>query len=146
MTTVADLMSREVITLQRNDRLVLAEEMMQMSRIRHLPVVNENGRLVGIVSQRDLFHSALVKALGFGTVAKDKTLGSIAVKNVMRDPVVTTTPQTPLRDAARLMLERKVGCLPVVEGDTLVGILTEGDFVSAAATADLGEPAPVRVS
>ncbi len=45
----------------------------------------------------------------------------------------------------RLMLERKVGCLPVVEGETLVGILTEGDFVSAAATADPGEPAPVRV-
>lgn len=146
MPTVETLMSRDVVTLQRNDRLTLAENMMQLSRIRHLPVVNERGRLVGIVSQRDLFHSALVRALGFGTVAKEKTLSSIAVKNVMRDEVVTTTPGTPLRDAARLMLEQKIGCLPVLDGEALVGILTEGDFVAAAATEDPGQPAPVRAA
>ncbi len=134
MQRVEDLMSATVITLDRNERLALAEDLMQTSRVRHLPVVNDRGRLVGILSQRDLFHSALVRALGFGTHAKDKMLGSIAVKSVMHDRVVTTTPDTPVPDAARLMIEQRVGCLPVVRGETLVGILTEGDFVAAAAS------------
>ena len=133
MRTVDDLMTRNVKTVDRNDRLTLAEDLMQASRIRHTPVVNDRGRVVGILSQRDLFHSALVRALGFGTNAKDKMLGSIPVKDVMQDRVVTTTADTPLADAARLMVEHKIGCLPVVLGEELVGILTEGDFVSAAA-------------
>lgn len=133
MRTVDDLMTRNVKTVDRNDRLTLAEDLMQASRIRHTPVVNDRGRVVGILSQRDLFHSALVRALGFGTNAKDKMLGSIPVKDVMQDRVVTTTADTPLADAARLMVEHKIGCLPVVQGEELVGILTEGDFVSAAA-------------
>ena len=90
---------------------------------------------MGILSQRDLFHSALVRALGFGTTAKDKTLQAIAVKNVMADRVLTTTPDTPVAKAARVMLDHKIGCLPVLRGDKLVGILTEGDFVAAAAGA-----------
>jgi CBS domain-containing membrane protein len=133
MRTVEDLMTRNVKTVHRNDRLTLAEDLMQASRIRHSPVVDDRGRVVGILSQRDLFHSALVRALGFGTNAKDKMLSSIPVKNVMQDQVVTTTPDAPLADAARLMVEHKIGCLPVVQGEELVGILTEGDFVAAAA-------------
>jgi CBS domain-containing protein len=132
MQFVKDLMSRKVTTLARNDRLSLAEDLMQASRIRHLPVLNESGHLVGILSQRDLFHSALVRALGFGTNAKDKMLQTIAVKNVMTDKVRTTTQDTPVAEAARVMLEHKVGCLPVMQGDELVGILTESDFVAAA--------------
>lgn len=135
MQTVEQLMSRTVTTLGRNDRLSLAEDLMQAARIRHLPVLDDQGRLVGILSQRDLFHSALVRALGFGTTAKDKMLESIAVKNVMTDPVLTTTPDTPVAEAARVMLDRKIGCLPVLRGDELVGILTESDFVAAAAGA-----------
>ncbi|MDP6580429.1 MAG: CBS domain-containing protein [Vicinamibacterales bacterium] len=133
MQVVKELMSGNVTTLGRNDRLSLAEDLMHASRIRHLPVLNEGGQLVGILSQRDLFHSALVRALGFGTTAKDKMLQSIAVKNVMTDHVHTTTPDTPVTEAARMMLEHKVGCLPVMQSDELVGILTEGDFVAAAA-------------
>ncbi|HJN46378.1 MAG: hypothetical protein CL477_18945 [Acidobacteria bacterium] len=106
MQVVKELMSGNVTTLGRNDRLSLAEDLMHASRIRHLPVLNEGGQLVGILSQRDLFHSALVRALGFGTTAKDKMLQSIAVKNVMTDHVHTTTPDTPVTDAARVMLTR----------------------------------------
>ena len=80
MQVVEDIMSRNVTTLERNDQLSLAEDLMKTSRIRHLPVLNEHGRLVGILSQRDLFHSALVRALGFGTNAKDKMLRTIAKK------------------------------------------------------------------
>ena len=133
MKLVRDLMSRTLITLGRNDMLSIADNVMQADRIRHMPVLNDDGRLVGIVSQRDLFHSALVRALGFGSAAKQKMLDSIVVKEVMATEVVTTTPDTLLREAARVMTERKIGCLPVVDDDRLVGILTEGDFVATAA-------------
>ena len=102
---------------------------MSLGRIRHLPVVDDDGNLVGILSQRDLFHSALVKALGYGTVAKKKIMDVILVKAMMKSDVVTTTPDTFLSEAAQQMESRKIGCLPVLEGGKLVGILTEGDFV-----------------
>ncbi len=130
---VGDVMSREPKTLDRNDRLELADELMRTVRCRHLPVLDERGRVAGVVSQRDLFQSALLRALGYGSRARDQVLSSVVVKEVMTEPVLTTTPDTPLAAAARMMSERKVGCLPVVEGTVLVGILTEGDFVRIAA-------------
>lgn len=130
---VRDVMSPTPKTLGRNDQLSAADDLMQVDRIRHLPVLDERGSLVGIVTQRDLFHSALVRALGFGTTVRDKTLRSILVKEVMHEDVVTTTSETPLTEAAAVMAERKIGCLPVVDGDALVGILTEGDLVALVA-------------
>ena len=134
---VRDLMRPLVKTLERNDKLLIADTVMRNERIRHLPIVDDAGRLVGIVSQRDLFLNALVRALGHGTVARDRALGSITVKEVMTEDVVTTTPETPITAAAQIMVGRKIGCLPVVEGDALVGILSESDIVSAVARGDL---------
>ena len=128
--TVADLMSHEAATLWRNDELSIADNLMALGRIRHIPILDEDGRLAGIVSQRDLFRSALVKALGYGSVAQDRALKNIRIKEVMTNDVFTTTPHTPLNEAAALMLQHKVGCLPVLDGDKLVGILTESDFVA----------------
>lgn len=134
---VLDLMSRPVRTLERNDMLSIADTVMRNERIRHLPVLDDAGRLVGILSQRDLFFNALVRALGHGTVARDRALGSILVKEVMTEDVVTTTPETPITAAAQMMVDRKIGCLPVVEGNAVVGILSESDIVSAVARGDL---------
>ena len=130
---VGDVMSREPRTLGRNDRLQVADDLMRTVRCRHLPVLDERGRLAGIVSQRDLFQSALLRALGYGSRARDQMLSSVVVKKVMTEPVITTTPDTTLADAARVMSARKIGCLPVIEQSALVGILTEGDFVRIAA-------------
>ena len=130
--TVGDLMTSEVATLDRNDELGLAEQIMSLGRIRHLPVVDD-GEVVGIVSQRDLFRSALVKALGHGSVAEDRLLRVIRVKEVMQSKLQTAAPGEPLREAAARMARDKVGCLPVVDDGALVGILTEGDFVRAFA-------------
>lgn len=130
---VGDIMSKPPRTLQRNDRLSVADDLMRAERIRHLPVLDERGLVAGIVTQRDLFHSALVQALGFGTTARDKMLESIVVKDVMRDEVVTTGSDTSVAAAAGVMSDRKIGCLPVVDGDTLVGILTEADLVRLVA-------------
>ena len=130
---VGDVMSREPRTLGRNDRLQVADDLMRTVRCRHLPVLDERGRLAGIVSQRDLFQSALLRALGYGSRARDQMLSSVVVKEVMTEPVITTTPDATLADAARVMSARKIGCLPVIEQNALVGILTEGDFVRIAA-------------
>jgi CBS domain-containing membrane protein len=132
-TLVRDLMTSDVITLERNEKLLVADDVMRLGRIRHLPIVDADGTLAGIVSQRDLFHSGLVKALGYGTHAQKSALDLLVVKEAMKTDVVTTTPDVPLAAAAKLMFERKIGCLVVLEGNKIVGILTEGDFVKLAA-------------
>jgi CBS domain-containing protein len=126
--TVKTLMTTEVSTLERNDTLDVADDLMTLERIRHLPVLDE-GRVVGVVSQRDLFRSALAVALGYGENAQKKLLRTIRVKEVMHEPAITVSPEVAAKEAIRLMLEHKIGCLPVVEGHTLVGIVTETDIL-----------------
>lgn len=136
---VRDVMTPEVTTLKRNDKLTLADDIMHLGRIRHLPVLDDDGQqLVGIVSQRDLFRGALATALGYGQSAQRKLLDSLLVKEVMSTDVITTGPNTLLAEAARVLVERKIGCLPVVEDGRLIGILTEGDFVAIVARNSLG--------
>lgn len=128
---VQDVMTSKVTTLKRNEKLTLADDVMQLGRIRHLPVLDDDGQaVVGIVSQRDLFRGALAQALGYGQHARRKILDTLFIKDVMTTDVITTSPETPLAEAARLLMERKIGCLPVVKDGHLVGILTEGDFVA----------------
>jgi len=130
---VRDVMTAEATTLQRNDKLTLADDIMRLGRIRHLPVLDENGQLAGILTQRDLFRGALAKALGYGERAQRQLMDTLVVKEVMTSEVITTTPDTPLAEAAQVLIERKIGCLPVVEAGRLVGIITEADFVALAA-------------
>jgi CBS domain-containing protein len=127
---VRDWMSSEVASVRRNDQLVIADDLMRLGRIRHTPVLDDHSDdLVGIVSQRDLFRGALAGALGYGQHAQQKVMGMLFIKDIMSTDPITTTPDTPLVDAARVMLERKIGCLPVLEDGRLVGILTESDFL-----------------
>lgn len=126
---VADIMTRDIRTLDRNDKLSIAEDVMKQDRIRHMPVLDSDGKLCGIMSQRDLFRGILLRSLGYGSRLEEKMLDSHPVKEAMIEAPYTTTPGTPAKDAARKMMEHKVGCLPVVDDDKLVGILTEGDFV-----------------
>lgn len=133
---VRDLMVDPVFTLGRNDRLSLANNLLKQQRIRHIPVLDVDGRLCGIVTQRDLFRGALLRALGYGSRIADKMYESLSVKEVMTSDVLTTSPETPAREAARVMLENKVGCLPVVEEGKLLGIITEADYVKAAVRSD----------
>ncbi|HYQ44436.1 MAG TPA: CBS domain-containing protein [Polyangiaceae bacterium] len=129
---VGDVMTKDVVTLDRNEKLAVADDVMRLGRIRHLPIVDEDGSLAGIISQRDLFHSGLLRALGFGSHAKDRAMDLLVLKEAMKTEVATVTPSTPLREAARIMFEKKIGCLVVVEGKKLVGILAESDFVKLA--------------
>jgi len=129
---VADVMTRDVRTLGPNDRLALADELMKQGRFRHVVVVDE-GRVVGVVSQRDIFHGAVAWSLGHGRKAHERLLASSPAKDVMASSVVTVDPEATLAEAAALLREHKIGCLPVVAGDELVGILTEGDFLALLA-------------
>ena len=128
--TAGDVMTRDVKTVDRNDRLSVADELMQVGRFRHTVVLDEDGGVAGVVSRRDVFHGALAWSLGQGRAAHAKALEAFPVKQVMHPNPVVVAPTTPLAEAAALLSEHKIGCLPVVEGGSLVGILTEGDFLA----------------
>ena len=126
--TVRDIMTRDPIILGRNETLDVAEDIMNLRRIRHMPVVDE-GSIVGIVSQRDLFRSALVTALGFGRKTQTAVIKTIKIKEIMTEHVITISPDASVKEAARMMIDKKIGCLPVVDGENLVGLLTETDIL-----------------
>ena len=129
---VEDLMSRDVVTLHRNDKLSVADGLMKQERIRHLAILDESEKLCGIISQRDLFRGALVRALGFGSHAENRMLERLAIKEAMTEDPLTVAPDATLEEAAQTMIDRKIGALPILQDDKLVGILTEGDFVRLA--------------
>lgn len=132
---VRDVMHPEVATIGRNDTLALADQIMEVGRIRHLPVLDEDGRLAGVLSRRDLFRGALASALGYGQHAQQRLFETLFVKDAMTPDPRTISPDAPLSDAAEVMASRKIGCLPVMQDDELVGILTEGTFVELVARA-----------
>ena len=129
---VSDIMQTQMVTLKADERLDLADDIMHLGRVRHMPVV-EDGRLVGIVSNRDLLAASLTKFLNFDPRQRRAFLRSVEVGEAMTRDVVTVEPSTSLREAAQLVIRHKVGCLPVVKPDgVLVGLVTETDLVKAA--------------
>lgn len=126
MLLVRDSMAREVTTLSPEETAGEALALCRQRRIRHLPVV-EGGRLVGIVSDRDL--RSATPALG--DPARAAALAEIRVGEVMARDVVTARPDDPIDGAANTMRERKINCLPVLEEDGLVGILTSSDVMES---------------
>ena len=128
-STVRDIMSSDATTLDTNDQLTIADDIMNLGRIRHLPVLDGDGRVAGVVSQRDLFRGALARNLGYGEHAQSKLLGILHVKDVMTNDPRTIHPDASISEAAALLVKHKIGCLLVVDGEELVGILTETDFI-----------------
>ena len=126
--SVAEIMTSEPRVIHARDRVAAAAREMELGCFRHLPVVDDDRRVVGIVSQRDLLTAAD---------------GATAIAEVMCDDVKTVEPHTAAHEAAYLILHHKIGCVPVVDdGGRLVGILTDSDFVRAAYTL-LGGKVPV---
>src|SRR5262245_18287438 len=109
---VRDIMETEVTTLGRNDSLQLAKDIMNLGRVRHFPVVDD-GKVVGVVSQRDLYKASLGSVMKYGEKAQRAFLEGIAIKEVMCEPVITIAPHASVTEAARLMIEKQIGCLPV---------------------------------
>jgi CBS domain-containing protein len=134
---VQEIMSKDIEVVDRNDTLLAVEERMAAKQLRHLPVL-EQGDIVGIVTQRDLFKAAMSSAMGYGEKAQQAYLHSVRVKEVMVYPVVTVSPETSLAAAAEIMLNKGVGCLPVVDGAQLVGMVTKTDLLRCLCTRDDG--------
>lgn len=127
---VRDLMQHPVVTLDESAEIDVADGLMRMDRIRHLPVV-AGGRLVGIVSQRDLFRAGVERSLGVGAPGEASPL---RLRDVMNREVVTAHPDADLASAVEMLLQRRIGCLPVAVDGRLVGLLSETDCLRHLAT------------
>jgi len=135
---VSELMSKRVWTIGMSDSCHEAAARMCREKIRHLPVVADDGTLQGIVTDRDLRHHLFGPGVfgHIGNVSVHTLLKAHSVKEIMSFPVVSVEPAASLEDAARLMRERKIGALPVVEAGRVVGILTEADLLRHICRAD----------
>src|SRR5215831_1049297 len=123
---VAHLMSTDLFTVRPDDLVDLAASVMEWRHIRHVPVEDDEGRLVGLISHRDL-----LRLLAQGLLSR--SVKEVTVKEIMIRDLMTVSPETPALEALAIMRRRKVGCLPVVENDRLVGIVTAYDFLSISA-------------
>src|SRR5262245_23385903 len=135
---VRELMNRHLVTLRESSSCREAVARMHRNRIRHLPILGRDGALVGIVTDRDLRHCLFSPAISdeIGGAAIDKLLEAAPVAQTMSAPVITVTSEADVAIAARVMLEHKIGALPVLEGERLVGIVTETDLLRAVCRAD----------
>lgn len=132
MMYVHDLMTTALFTLSPEDTLKDARALMAEARIRHIPLIEEHGHLCGLVSHRDLLRASVSRFANVQDCERDEIDAGIPLHAVMHTDIITVTETTLLRDAAELLLDHKIGCLPVMQGDKLVGILTESDFLKMA--------------
>ena len=128
--TVDQFMTREVETLTEEGTLREAIVLFQKHRIRHLPIVRGRS-IVGIVTDRDLKRASPSLLSGVSQPEFDRVLNETRLAQVMTRNPFTVTPSTRLKDAVKILLDNKYSCLPVVEGDKLVGIITETDLLRA---------------
>jgi len=131
-SAVEAVMQREVASVRSDERLDFVDDVMALGRVRHMPVVDD-GKLVGVVTQRDLLAASLSRALDFDAQERRTFLRSVNVGEVMSKKPITVGPHATLREAAQLLLRHKIGCLPVVgPGGEALGLLTETDLLRAA--------------
>jgi CBS domain-containing membrane protein len=127
---VRDCMTRKVFTIPLGKKALAVKEIMEWAHIRHVPVVDAEGKLAGMVSHRDVLHASLASiAERVADAERRRHLWTVSIERIMRTPVETIGPDERVQDAARRMRAGKIGCLPVVEGGKLVGIITEHDLL-----------------
>ena len=131
-TTVADVMTTQVVTLREEDNLTELQPDMEFFGLRHLPVV-DGERLVGLLTHRDILRltvSSMARDSVHQAIERDQEEGTF-VAAVMKRDVITVPPTATIQEAARLMVDERVGCLPVVDAEQrLLGIVTEHDLLS----------------
>lgn len=125
---VKDRMTRHPLTIHADASISETHRYMQEQHIRHLPVVDKSGKMVGLVAEDDLLKAEPSNATSLSVWEIHSLLDRITAREVMVRDVITTTENVPIEDAAQLMLEHKIGCLPVMRDDKLVGIITESDL------------------
>jgi len=141
ITRVKEIMTEVVEALRVGDSLDLADRIMRVGRIRHLPVIDGDDHLVGLVTHRTVL-AAWVSHGNPGTEQIADVARDIPIEMMMVKDVLTISPDTPAAEAARVLEKHKYGCLPVVADGKLVGIITEADFLRFARVhLDLEQPA-----
>ncbi len=135
---VRNYMTSNVFTVRIDKKLLVARDIMEWAHIRHVPVVDSAQHLVGIISHRDLLHAAMSSIADAADVERTLHLGKIPIDRVMKTEVITIGPDASIQEAAALMRTKKIGCLPVVQGEKLVGIISEYDLLEIveSSTAD----------
>ena len=129
---VRDLMTSKPITVDPETPMLDARQRMAEARIRHL-VVLEGSRVAGIVTDRDIRLNLPSPATSLSVWEVNALLAKLTVGQVMSRSVIVVEPDRPVAEAARIMIDHKIGALPVMEGGRLAGIVTESDFVRALA-------------
>ncbi|MFO7661005.1 MAG: CBS domain-containing protein [Chloroflexota bacterium] len=143
---VHERMSRNLITVSPDTTVPKALRLMKEKKVRRFPVVNAQGKLVGIVSDKDLLNAAPSPATTLAVWEIPELLARIRVEHVMTHNTITVTADTPLEEAARTMADCKIGGLPVMQGGALVGIITETDLFKSLLEMLGGRRAGVRVA
>jgi len=122
------IMMGSAVTLKPDATMDLANDVISLGRIRHIPIV-DGSRLVGIVTERDLIGAAASRIFGLKQQSKSALLKSVLIKEVMKKRVITAAPDTPIKDIAHLMANKKIGCVPVVSDGMVVGLVTTTDIL-----------------
>lgn len=125
---VKNRMSQPVITVDPDLPIMEALNLMKSHNIRRMPVLDKQGKLIGIVSDKDLLNAGPSQATTLSVWEINYLIGKIKVKQVMTRAVLTVEGDTPIEEAARIMVDNKVGGLPVMKGDEIVGVITESDL------------------
>lgn len=125
---VGERMSHPVISVQPDVSIQDALYRMKAENIRRLPVIDRRGVLIGIVTERELLHASPSDATSLSVWEVTYLLSRIKVEDIMVKNVITVTEDTPIEEAARIMTDHKVGALPVMRGERVVGIITETDI------------------
>jgi acetoin utilization protein AcuB len=125
---VKDWMTINAFSVTPEDSFSTAVAMVKDNKVKHLPVVDASHHVVGILSDRDIKEFAPSKATTLDIYELNYLLEKTTVKEVMKKKVLTATPDMPVEDAARIMHDQNVGCLPVVENNKLVGIISDNDI------------------
>ena len=131
MLSVAEIMTSDPYTLGPDDSLADARKLMAEHHIRHIPIIDGDGRLVGLVSQRDVLAAADSSVLP-DQAAHAAEERYVALSAVMTSSVQTVDESASLRGTAMHLQQNRLGCMPVTSDDKLVGIITDSDFVSVA--------------
>ena len=130
--TVKDYMHTELLTVTPEDFVHTARDRMQEARIRHLPVVTQEQKLVGIVTDRDVRQASASRLAQFDVYEAPEQLQALQVQRIMTTQVLTVQQGTPVADAGQRLLEQRLGCLPVIRaGNVVEGIITVTDLISA---------------
>lgn len=125
---VRDRMTAKPVTITTDTSLRDALDIVRSNPFRHLPVVDDDGKLVGIVTEKDLVYAAPTSTTTMSIFEVNYILSRMHVDRVMKTRVITVGPDLPIEEAARVMIDHRIGCLPVVVGDKLLGIISDTDI------------------